>query len=65
MVREILFYKTAGGKSPVQEFLDSLSSKQAQKAAWTMRLVEDLDNVPGQYFQKMVNHKYYRNFQKN
>jgi len=55
MVREILFYKTEGGRSPIGDFLDSLSSKQAQKAAWTMRLVEELENVPGQYFQKMVN----------
>ena len=55
MVREILFYKTEGGRSPVRDFLDTLSSKQAQKTAWVMGLVEDLNNVPGQYFQKMVN----------
>jgi len=39
----------------VRDFLETLSSKQAQKAAWVMSLVEDLDSVPGQYFQKMVN----------
>jgi len=55
MVREILFYRTENGRSPIQDFMDALSSKQAQKAAWTMRLVEDLNSVPGQYFQKMVN----------
>lgn len=55
MVREILFYKTENGRSPIQDFLDSLSSKQAQKAAWVMSLVEEMDSVPGQYFQKMVN----------
>jgi phage-related protein len=55
VVREILFYKTEGGRSPVRDFLETLPSKQAQKAAWVMSLVEDLDSVPGQYFQKMVN----------
>jgi len=37
----------------VQEFLDTLSPKQAQKTAWIMTLVEELEIVPGQYFQKM------------
>ena len=50
-----MFYKTSCGRSPVGEFLDTLSSKQAQKTAWVMNLVEDLDVVPGQYFQKMPN----------
>jgi hypothetical protein len=27
----VIFYKTAGGKWPVQEFLDSLPGKAAQK----------------------------------
>ncbi|MDD3275867.1 MAG: type II toxin-antitoxin system RelE/ParE family toxin [Kiritimatiellales bacterium] len=54
-MREIIFYKTEGGRSPIRDFLESLSSKQAKKAAWVMGLVEDLDQVPGQYFQKMVN----------
>lgn len=55
MVRSILFYKYKNGRCPVEEFLDRLSSKQAQKAVWVMKLVEDLNMVPGQYFQKMVN----------
>jgi phage-related protein len=54
-VREVIFYRTSAGHSPVQEFLDTLSSKQAQKTAWVVNLVEDLDVVPGQYFQKMPN----------
>ena len=29
-----------------------MSPKQAQKTAWIMTLVEDLEVVPGQYFQK-------------
>lgn len=55
MVREVIFYRTSSGRSPVEEFLDTLSSKQAQKAAWVMNLVEDMNVVPEQYFQKMSN----------
>ena len=40
---------------PVEEFLDSLSGKQAQKVIWVMQLVEDLVQVPKQYFKKLVN----------
>ena len=38
-MREINFYKTESGKCPVEEFLDSLSSKQAQKVTWVLRLI--------------------------
>jgi hypothetical protein len=55
MVREILFYKSNTGRSPVEDFLDTLSAKQAAKAAWVIQLVEEMDVVPTQYFQKMKN----------
>lgn len=55
MVREVVFYKGASGSSPVDAFLDSLTPKQAQKVAWVLSLIEEMDIVPGQYFQKMVN----------
>ncbi len=42
------------GRCPVEEFLDSLSSKQAQKVAWVLQLVEELNPVPVQYFKKLV-----------
>ncbi len=54
-MREIVFYKTPSGHSPVDDFLDTLSAKQAQKVSWVLNLVEELVNVPGQYFKKMVN----------
>jgi hypothetical protein len=38
----------------VEEFLDSLSDKHAQKVAWVLRLVERLDRVPKQYLKKLV-----------
>ena len=40
MGRDIIFYKTVEGKCPVEEFLDSLPSKAAQKAAWVLSLAE-------------------------
>jgi phage-related protein len=52
-MREILFYRTAAGRSPVEEFLDSLSGKQAQKIVWVLRLIEELKVVPRQYFKKL------------
>ena len=54
-MREIHFYRTESGACPVEEFLDSLSGKQAQKVAWVMQLIEDMEVVPGQYFRKLVN----------
>ena len=53
MVREVTFYETETGRSPVEEFLDTLSTKQALKSAWVIKLVEDMEVVPAQYFQKM------------
>jgi len=55
MLREVTFYRTGMGRSPIDEFLNTLSSKQAQKVAWVLNLVEELDIVPSQYFQKMPN----------
>lgn len=36
-----------------ESFLDELTGKQAQKVTWVMKLVEEMDVVPAQYFQKM------------
>ena len=38
----------------MEEFLETLSGKQAQKVVWVLRLVEQLDLVPSQYFKKLV-----------
>lgn len=54
-MREIIFYRTNLGSSPIEDFLDSLSAKQAQKVLWVLRLIQDLDIVPGQYLKKLVN----------
>jgi phage-related protein len=52
-MREILFYRTANGACPVEEFLDSLEPKQAQKILWVLRAVKELPMVPRQYFKKL------------
>jgi hypothetical protein len=41
----------AKGDGPVEEFLDGLGSKQAQKVACVLQLVKELPLVPKQYFR--------------
>lgn len=54
-MRTINFYRTRSGRCPVEEFLDALTSKHAQKVAWVLQLIEELEVVPTQYFKKLVN----------
>ena len=54
-MRLIIFYRTSTGKCPVEQFLDNLSSKQAQKVTWVLKLIEELDFVPGSYLKNLVN----------
>ncbi len=54
-MREIVFYKAISGASPIEEFLDSLTHKQAQKVVWVMKIVEELETVPTTYFKKLKN----------
>lgn len=53
-MRQIAFYRTESDHVPIEEFLDSLTGKQAQKVVWVLRLIEELDMVPRQYFKKLV-----------
>ena len=53
-MRKVEFYRTDVGKCPIEEFLDSLSGKQAQKIAWVLQLIEDLDVIPTAYLKKLV-----------
>lgn len=55
MSKTITFYRDADGKCPIQNFLDSLSGKAAQKVMWTLSLLEDMEIVPSAYFKKLVN----------
>ena len=55
MSRKIIFYETASGSCPVEEFLEELSPQQAQKTTWVLRLIEELPIVPSNYLKKLVN----------
>ncbi len=54
-MKKIIFYKTTSGKCPVENFLESLSAKQAQKATWILSLIEELPSIPAKYLKKLVN----------
>ena len=53
--RQIIFYRTASGQNPVEDFLNQLPPKSAQKVTWVLKLIEDLNQVPSKYFKKLVN----------
>ena len=52
-MREIKFYKLKTGKSPVEEFFDSLTNKQFEKIAFVLDLIEQIDIVPRKFFKKL------------
>ncbi len=52
---KIKFYIKSSGKSPVEEFLDSLTTNQAQKVAWVLQVIEELPRVPTTYLKKLIN----------
>jgi phage-related protein len=54
-MRKIVFYNLPSGKSPVEEFLNSLSGKDAQKVVWVLQLIEELGVVPANYLKNLVN----------
>jgi len=54
-MKEIHFYRTESNICPIEDFLDSLTAKQAQKVAWVLQLIEELDQTPPQYLKKLVN----------
>ena len=51
--RTVVFYRSADGKCPIEDFLNALPGKVAQKIAWVLRLLEDLEFVPARYFAKL------------
>lgn len=52
-MREIVFYTTPSGRSPVREFLLSLSAKQRGKVAWVLKVVRSAHPVPVEYLKKL------------
>ena len=54
MGKIVRFYQTEDGKTPVENFLDSLPGKVAQKVLWVLMVAEELDVLPATYFKKLV-----------
>ena len=54
MGKIVTFYKTVDGKCPIEDFLNSLSGKVAQKVTWVLSLLEDMHIVPSSYFKKLT-----------
>ena len=52
-MRKIKFYRLETGKSPVEEYFDSLTNKQFEKIAFVLDLIEQIDIVPSKYFKKL------------
>jgi phage-related protein len=59
-MREIKFYKLKTGKSPVEEFFDSLTNKQFEKIAFVLDLIEQIDIVPRKFFNDIVPRKFFK-----
>ena len=53
-MKEIVFYKLKSGKSPIEEFLDTLSSKEAQKVIWVLQLIEEADTVSTKFYKNLT-----------
>ena len=49
----IRFMRSEDGTSGVEDFLDSLGAKDAQKVMWVLRLIERLERVPATYLKKL------------
>ena len=54
MHRNVVFYKTSTGRSPIEEFLDGLQDREARKVANVLRLVARVNLVPPQYLRKLL-----------
>lgn len=59
MQRKVTFYRTADGKCPAAEFIDSQSTKVALKIAWVLRAVQELEKIPKTYFRKITSTDFY------
>jgi phage-related protein len=53
-VREIRFYQTWSGRSPVGEFLRGLSDREQEKIAWVFKTVRQSDRVSSKYLKKLA-----------
>ena len=54
-MREIIFYKSFSGQSPVKDFIRALPAKEREKVLWVLTLFRDIPIVPQEYFKKLQN----------
>jgi phage-related protein len=54
-MREIHFFRTISGHSPVENFFDTLSDRQVEKILWVLRIIRDFEYIPKEYFKKLIN----------
>ena len=52
-MNEIIFYRSVTGKTPVEDFLDTLTDKQFRKVSFVFDLIEQLETVPQEYLKKL------------
>ena len=52
-MRKIKFYLLKNGRSPITDFLDSLTEKQVEKVFFVLDLIETIDIVPRKFFKKL------------
>jgi len=56
MNRKVVLYETKSGKSPVEDFVKSLSPKEQLKIAWGLKILEDGFALKEPYFKKIEGH---------
>ncbi len=54
-MRKIQFYRLPSGRAPVEDFLDSLSAKEAQKVVWVLMLIEEQEQVSTKFYKRLNN----------
>ena len=54
-MKTVSFYRTASGKCPVKDHLDSLTDSQVTKIAWVLKLIREFEQIPAKYFKKLTN----------
>ncbi len=53
-MREILYYRTGSGRSPVAEFIRSLTAEQRARIIAALDVVERSETVPAGLFKKLA-----------
>ena len=54
MGKIVQFCQAKDGKIPVEDFLNSLPAKVAQKVLWVLMVAEEMGTLPTTYFKKLV-----------